>query len=228
MFNKLYFFSFDAVNMHWMFRFSTATTVGSIDPAGFGGQFPPSIAMWNGLTAWGSPELAQSSPFLPVNSSSNCNGTATGYVKYLTWDGLSTWRLQPVQLVDPGACSANNCGASVAVGPDGLIVAGCPAGEAVGAGQSFGYAIAWSLGDTPDLVASHTDARYPQQAWLWEPPADQRGDGGVTSATGFGWGVALSRQSIVFGGPLTKQNGRTALLGSLWVTRCTNVTTCYG
>lgn len=87
----------------------------------------------------------------------------------------------------------------------GLIVAGCPAGDALNAGQCFGYAIAWSLGDTPGLAGSHTDARYPQQAWLWEPPADQRGDGGITSATGFGWGVALSRQSIVFGGPLTKQ-----------------------
>lgn len=118
--NRLYFFSFNPTVMHWMFL--SATAISGIDPAGFSGMFPPSIAMWNGLTAWGSPELAQTSPPLSVNSSSNCNATATGYVKYLTWDGFSTWTLQPTQLVDPNACSANNCGASVAVGPDGTRV----------------------------------------------------------------------------------------------------------
>lgn len=228
--NRLYFFGFSETTKLWSFLFATNTGgIGGIDSFNWTFAPVPTLAMYNGLTAFGVPGLAPTSPAVLVDGT-NCTGFHTGYVRYLTWDGAVTWTLGGYQLISPNSCTGDNCGFAVTVEKGNKIVAGCPQLEAP-SGQSFGYAVEWYV--TSDVL---TNGRYPQQTSLWEAPPAQRGTGVTGGLLGlsdvnFGMSVAASKSgTLAFGSQQPLVNGHTANnnIGRIWVARITNFTTCWG
>jgi hypothetical protein len=224
--NRLYFFGFSETTKLWTFLTATPFSgIGGIDSFNWTYTPVPSLAMYNGLTAFGVPGLEPTSPAVGVDGV-NCTGFHVGYVRYLTWNGVATWTLGTYQLISPSACTGDNCGFAVAVEKGNKIVAGCPQTEAP-SGKSFGYAVEWYV---------TSGVNYPQQTALWEAPFAQRGTGvrsGVANLSDVNFGMSVAASSsgtLAFGSPQPLVNGLTANsnIGRVWVARIANVTNCWG
>lgn len=226
--NRLYWFTFDDTAKLWTWVAATPASPWGIDTFNWTLGLPPSsLAMYNGLTAFAVSSGTPTSP-APTFNASACSNQFVGYVRYMTWNGATTWSLQPNQLVSPWACGGDNCGWGVAVRKGNKIVAGCPQliiSQGSAASGAFGYAVEWYVG-------AQVDSRYPESTALYEAPAEQRGTGiqdGFTllSTDQFGMSVAATDRYLAFSSVAPGANGYSGT-GRVWVTRCTNVTTCFG